>query len=83
MAKQNEIKISLTRKEVITLAGILGAMYGETLHSVYEELIMHLAGEDENIADEISALLDQAIVIDEDSLLYEATVNIKGAYSHD
>ena len=81
--KKNAIKIYLTKQEVITLAGIIGALYGQTLEDVYNELMLHLKADDEKIALEISRLLDQKIEIDEDKYLYRATKHILGVINHD
>ena len=77
-----KVKVALTRTEVITLAGLLGGMYGETLADLYDTLSNHLQGDDVKIADDISRLLTELIELDEDSLLYKAQVNVKGIYKH-
>ena len=77
-----KVKVALTRTEVITLAGLLGGMYGETLADLYDTLSNHLQGDDVKIADDISRLLTELIELDEDSLLYKAQVNVKGVYKH-
>lgn len=73
-----KVKVFLTHKEVITLAGILGGMYGDIFANLYEDLVQHLNSEDEKIAYRISELLSQINEINEDSLLYKATIDIKG-----
>ena len=73
-----KVKVFLTRKEVITLSGILGGMYGDVFTNLYDDLIQHLNSEDEKIADRISELLTQVAEINEDKLLYKATIDIKG-----
>ena len=78
-----KVKVFLTRTEVITLAGLLGGMCGETLADLYEKLVNHLQGDDAEISDEISKLLTQTIEIDEDNFLYKATINVKGHNLHE
>lgn len=78
-----KVKVFLNKTELITLAGILGGMYGDTFANLYDKLVKQLSREDEQIADEISKLLAQLIELNEDNLLYTAMTNIKGHYSHD
>ena len=73
-----KVKVFLTHKEVIALAGLLGGMYGDIFTHLYDDLIQHLNSEDEKIANRISELLTQKIELDEDNLLYTATIDIKG-----
>lgn len=78
--KGNAVKVYLTKKEVVALAGILGGMYGEIFGSLYDTLVNHLQSEDEEIADEISNMLTNRVELNEDNLLYEATIKVKGNY---
>lgn len=79
---KNSIKVYLTKEELVTLAGIIGAMHGRNFTELYNELMLHVKGEDEEITYEISKLLDQLIAIDEDNLLYTATLNVRGTDLH-
>jgi len=78
-----KVKVFLTKTEVMTLAGILGGMYGDTFANLYETLVKHLSKDDEVVADEISKLMAQLIELNEDNLLYTALTNINGHISHD
>lgn len=62
------------------LTGIIGSMYGQGLGNLYNTLCNHLVGDDAEIAEEISQKLAQLVSIDEDNLLYTATINVKGHY---
>lgn len=73
------IKISLTQKELITITGIIGGLYGQTFNKLYDELTLHLNTHDTMVADEISILLAQMVHIDEDKLLYDALIEVDGA----
>lgn len=79
----NKVKVYLTKKELILLSGIIGALHGQELGNLYDEFMLHIKNEDERIAYEISKLLDQMVAIDEDNLLYTATINVRGTNLHE
>lgn len=76
----NKLKVYLTKEEVIMLTGIIGAMYGQGLGNLYDKLCNSLIEDDIEIAEEISQKLANLISIDEDNLLYNATIKVKGHY---
>lgn len=76
----NKVKVHLTKDEVIMLTGIIGALYGQGLGNLYDKLCNHLIGDDMEIAQEISEKLAQLVDIDEDNLLYNASIKVKGHY---
>lgn len=76
----NKVKVHLSKEEIIMLTGIIGAMYGQKLGNLYEKLCNHLLNDDMLIAEEISEKLAQLIDINEDNLLYNATIKVKGHY---
>ena len=79
---KNGVKVYLTKEEVVVLAGVLGGMYGQAFSELYNELMCHLKGDDEKIAYEISQLLDQLVMLDEDNLYYNAHMNVYGTDLH-
>ena len=71
------LNLQLSEKQAVMLAGILGATEGWELNSVYSELTGKLNEDDRIVADDITNLINEQLlmnelVINEDNLYIEA-----------